>query len=444
MIYLLLIISSIYLTNAFPKPTFKLHSGEGEFSIPGVNGVKNVHFIYDNGASPDESIGRAVQGVDNVWRFTAHHLSEKKVRYQAKLTFENGDVVHSSEQEYHIEPLLKLPPQRLRGAVIFRDDFNGNKLNTNNWMIAVTATGDWHNEFQCYTNDARNVYVNNGYLYLKPTLTVDSGHFTEQDLYTGVMDVNKTWGVCTDSGFRGCYRDAKNGLLPPILSGRVESYPTIKYGTVTIRAQIPKGDWLWPAIWMMPRNSTYGGWPRSGEMDMMEASCNEVMYFNDGTKVGIQRVTSTIHFGPESPEDHPLHGEKIKSHGDWHSFHIYTLDWSPDHVILSVDGEVVSRMDIPDGTSVWDKYNFNGTNPWARGAKIAPFDQEFYMILNVAVGGIRGMFGEGYVHYAYPKPWSQYDIDPLTPFWEHRNEWMPSWRGDDVAMIIDYVEFRLM
>ncbi|VDI15769.1 Hypothetical predicted protein, partial [Mytilus galloprovincialis] len=55
------------------------------------------------------------------------------------------------------------------------------------------------------------------------------------------------------------------------MSGKVTTNAVITYGTVTVRAIIPKGDWLWPAIWMLPRDWHYGGWPRSGEIDIMES-----------------------------------------------------------------------------------------------------------------------------------------------------------------------------
>ncbi|KAK6172293.1 hypothetical protein SNE40_015984 [Patella caerulea] len=332
----------------------------------------------------------------------------------------------------------------MRGAVAFRDDFNGNHLDTNHWLIQVTATGEWHNEFQVYTHDPQNVFVRNGHLYLKPTLTVDNPHFTENDLWHGHLDVKKTWGVCTDSGFNGCYRDAKNGLLPPILSGRVDSKPTLKYGTVTVRAQIPRGDWLWPAIWMMPRAGKYGGWPRSGEVDMMEATCNEVMHWNNGQKIGVQRVTSSIHLGPNPSGDRHITGAKTKTSGDWHGFHTYKMDWSPDHVILYVDDQMVTRVDVHSNTNMWNHLGFHGNNIWSGGSHLAPFDQEFYMILNVAIGGTGGIWGEQGVTYAYPKPWQNNAKDPMAQFWSNRHHWLPTWHGDDVAMIIDYVEFRHM
>ncbi|KAK6168499.1 hypothetical protein SNE40_021019 [Patella caerulea] len=438
------LLAAVYLSGAVPVPKFSLETSGGVFTSEDSPGIQQLGFIYKINDDKDEHVGVAVKS-DGTWRFTDPNLqSVKKVHFYTYVQFGIGDIVESPSQEWNFAPLATLPPRRMRGAVSFRDDFNGDKLDLNNWFVQVTAAGEWHTEFQVYTNDQRNLYVKNGHLYIKPTLTADSGHYSAKDLYSGILDVKNSWGVCTDAGFRGCLRDAKDGLLPPILSARIDSKPTLKYGQVTVRAQIPRGDWIWPAIWMMPRKNNYGLWPRSGEIDFMEAACNEHAVWNNGQKVGIQRVQSTLHFGPDLEHDHPVPNWKYKATGDWHGFHDYKLDWSPDHIILYVDGDVVTRMDIPDGSTVWDHYNLKGNNPWTHGTKIAPFDHEFYMILNVAVGGIYSMFGDYDTQYAYPKPWHNTDKDPLKNFWEARHNWLPTWHGDDVAMIVDYVEFRHM
>ncbi|XP_050415452.1 beta-1,3-glucan-binding protein [Patella vulgata] len=425
-----------------PDPQFSLSAKGGEFKSEDIPGLKNLYFIYKVNKGT-ELLRKAEKGADGIWRYVDALMENvDEVDYYSQ-GYLDGLIFGGSHQVWKRVPLATLPPRRMRGAVSFRDDFNGNHLDTNHWTVQVTATGEYHKEFQVYTNDHRNVYVKNGKLYIKPTLAVDSGHFTENDLYHGVLDVKKTWGTCTFSGNRGCYREAKDGLLPPLLSGRIDSKPTLKYGQVVVRAQIPRGDWIWPAIWMRPTNSPYGGWPQDGEIDFMEAACNEVAYWGKNDNHGIKRIHSTLHFGPDSAHDHHVSGEKVKEHGDWHEFHTYKMDWSPDHIIISVDDDVILKMTVADGTTLWNQYKFQGTNPWAHGNKIAPFDQQFHMILNVAIGGTYGMFNDK-THYAYPKPWHNTDKDPLKNFWEGRHNWLPTWHGDDVAMIVDYVEFRHM
>ena len=57
---------------------------------------------------------------------------------------------------------------------------------------------------------------------------------------------SEIWGYCTQSAQYGCYREGKNGILPPVMSGKVKSKPVLRYGTVEVRARVPKGDWIWP------------------------------------------------------------------------------------------------------------------------------------------------------------------------------------------------------
>ena len=88
------------------------------------------------------------------------------------------------------------------------------------------------------------------------------------------------WGgapadMCTGPNFYGCFRSSGGGgnYLNPVKSGRIRTAESFffKYGKVEVRAKLPRGDWLWPAIWMLPRYNQYGGWPASGEIDIMEA-----------------------------------------------------------------------------------------------------------------------------------------------------------------------------
>ncbi|CAG5128872.1 unnamed protein product, partial [Candidula unifasciata] len=150
--------------------------------------------------------------------------------------------------------VARLPTRRLRGAAYFRDDFNS--LSRSNWDIEVSMYGGWNGEFQVYTNDPKNVFTRGGgSLYLKPV-----------SLHRHVS----LFGYCSEAAENGCTRRGSNGLLPPVMSGKVNSVPTMKYGVLEVRAKVPRGNWLWPAIWMLPKDSVYGSSPRSGEIDVME------------------------------------------------------------------------------------------------------------------------------------------------------------------------------
>ena len=179
--------------------------------------------------------------------------------------------------------------------LIFFDDFND--LNFNTWEHERTMGGGGNWEFEWYVNNRSNSYVRDGILYLKPTFTQDA--IGEQALRSG--DVN-IWGgspadVCTSNAFYGCERNAagSGNVINPIRSARLRSVQgfSFKYGRVEIKAKLPKGDWLWPAIWLLPTKQEYGMWPASGEIDIMESRGNSASYPIGGNNA----FGSTLHWG---------------------------------------------------------------------------------------------------------------------------------------------------
>jgi len=113
-------------------------------------------------------------------------------------------------------------------------------------------------------------YVANGNLHLYPRLTAN---YYGMDITQPGFDIN-LWGSCTSNAFNGCQKQTvyagagKLNIVNPISSARVSTVDSFsfKYGRVEIRAKLPKGDWLWPALWLLPKSEVYGGWPASGEM----------------------------------------------------------------------------------------------------------------------------------------------------------------------------------
>ncbi|XP_059163523.1 beta-1,3-glucan-binding protein-like [Physella acuta] len=331
-------------------------------------------------------------------------------------------------------PLMTLSSGRRLRAVIFRDDFN--TFDHSKWHYEVSMFGGFNGEFQVYTNDHKNVYARDGHLYLHPITTVSDPRFDENFLHTGHMDMNTLFGRCTQSGNNGCTRDGRNGFLPPIMSGKVKSVPTLRYGTIEVRAKIPRGDWLWPAIWMMPKGDHYGGWPRSGEIDIMESRGN-------AGDIGVGSVSSTLHWGPSADQNKYslTHGEK--KNANWHSnFHIWRLEWTHDHILTFIDNQLIMSV-VPPAGGFWQKGGFTGSNLWASGSKMAPFDQEFFMMFNVAVGGNNGFFPDGNHYGGVTKPWSNSQNQHVAAenFWKAHNAWLPTWQGENAALIIDYIQF---
>ena len=134
------------------------------------------------------------------------------------------------------------------------------------------------------------------------------------------------------------------------------------YGRFETRARVPKGRGTWPAIWMLPTESIYGGWPRSGEIDILE----HVGYDQDVVHISVH--TEAYH--------HSIQTQKTaftKIEAATEEFHVYRVDWTPTYIKGFVD----------------DKELFHFDNEH-KSYKEWPFDQKFHWIINLAIGGFWG------------------------------------------------------
>ncbi|MHB9142812.1 MAG: family 16 glycosylhydrolase [Paludibacter sp.] len=148
-------------------------------------------------------------------------------------------------------------------------------------------------------------------------------------------------------------------------SGRIysKSKGFLKYGKVEARISVPSGAGTWPAFWMMPQSSVYGSWPKSGEIDIMEHVGSD------------PRMTShAVHTALKNGSIGNNWFTKVYKDSMENNFHIYSINWDPDQILFYIDN-------IKTGT-LYRNYTDTYTG-W-------PFDQEFYVILNLAVGGTMG------------------------------------------------------
>lgn len=299
-------------------------------------------------------------------------------------------------------------------------------------------------QFEETTNTDENVFIKDHQLHIKPTL--QDAKLIEADTLLNLTAL----GTCTaqnDIEFNCISRtNSTNGtIIQPVKSGRINTRAgaSIKYGRVEVNAQIPKGDWLWPAIWMMPISSVYGAWPASGEIDIMESRGNNHSYRDGGNDI----VTSSLHWGPDSTQDgywatswkkRALHSE----FGD--GFHTFGLEWSEKYIFTYIDTTLLQVFYLPFNQPFWPRGNFgasshNGTrlvDPWsATGRPQTPFDQEFYLIINVAVGGRNGWFTDG----VGGKPWVDRSLTAKNEFWMARDQWLPTWEKSG-EMIVNTVK----
>lgn len=247
---------------------------------------------------------------------------------------------------YNTNHVNQIVYEKQQWKLTWEDDFNENSLDLTKWSYqegtgAEYGLDGWgNNEQQYYTRD--NLKLEDGELVITATGDQRSGKpYSSARIWT-MNDDKKT---------------AKFSQT---------------YGRFEAKMKLPAGEGcqgLWPAFWLLPVESYYGAWPLSGEIDIMEARGRE------GNK-----ADGTIHFGRPWPNDGSA-GDSYVWEDDALAitdYHIYSVDWTPTYMSFQVDGVEYYR------TENW--YSQDDNNP-QKFAFPAPFDQEFYIVLNMAVGG---------------------------------------------------------
>jgi beta-glucanase (GH16 family) len=212
--------------------------------------------------------------------------------------------------------------------LVWQDEFDKNGLpDSQKWSFDVGGNGFGNDEEQYYTKDRlENAKVENG----KLIITARREHFQESN-----------------------YTSAK---LQTIGQG------DWKYGKFEIRAKLPKGKGIWPAIWMLPTQSIYGSWPSSGEIDIMELVGHEP-----------DNIHFTVHTEAYNHKIETQRGNSTVIANSNQGFHTYGVEWTEDSLKFFVDDQIHFTF----------KKEADDYKKW-------PFDQPFYLILNVAVGGSWG------------------------------------------------------
>ncbi|KAK0726870.1 glycoside hydrolase family 16 protein [Lasiosphaeria miniovina] len=316
-------------------------------------------------------------------------------------------------------------------CLVLAEDFR-NGLDKSIWQKEVQVGGFGNGEFEQTTGGNDNVNTDGGSLVIKATLQDDS---LMQQAYT--IDLLKD-GTCTSTSPADCIAvtnitAGNSSIVPPVLSGRINTKPGahIKYGRVEITAKLPVGDWLWPAIWMMPVADTYGPWPASGEIDIVESRGNDHWHPQGGNNI----ASSALHWGPNPANDGWWRTNVKRSalHTTYAAgFHTFGLEWSQKYLFTYIDSRLLQVLYVNFDTPMWDRGNFpvvnsNGTrleNIWRNTTRLnTPFDEPFYLILNLAVGGTNGWFEDNVAG----KPWLDGSPNAKKDFWQAKNKWFPTW-----------------
>lgn len=210
---------------------------------------------------------------------------------------------------------------------IWADEFEGEEIDETKWNFEVNGYGGGNNELQYYTKE--NAEIVDG----KLVITAKKESYLGKE-YTSSRLTTKYKGDFT-------------------------------YGRFIIRAKLPSGAGTWPAIWMMPTMSAYGGWPNSGEIDIMEHVGRDA-----------DNVFSTIHTEKFNHMKGTQIGYDITLPTAETEFHEYEIIWNPGQILAFVDGEQFATFGYSAA--------FNQDVPYHAAF---PFDQDFFLILNLAIGG---------------------------------------------------------
>ena len=220
---------------------------------------------------------------------------------------------------------------KAKWKLVWHDEFNYKGLpDTTKWGYDTGNSGWGNHELQNYTQgDSANVHVHDGSLYLTARKHIPADRSSENKAsYTSARMVSKYKGDWT-------------------------------YGKIEARVIMPKGKGVWPAIWMLPTDWKYGGWPASGEIDILE----NVGYIKD-------TVFGTVHTKAYNHMINTQKGGKAFVKNSTSVFHIYAIEWTPESITFLLDGKRYYYFRNEHKTS----------EEW-------PFDQRFHLLMNIAVGG---------------------------------------------------------
>ncbi len=226
-------------------------------------------------------------------------------------------------------------------SLVWSDEFNGASIDLSKWTFDIGNNSGWGNgELEYYTSNSANAYVTNGFLHIRAQ----------------IQSTNTTEGTFN-------YTSARM---------KTEGLFWTTYGRMEWRAQLPGGIGFWPALWMLGTNINSIGWPGCGEIDVVE---------NNGATITFEQ--GSIHSGSDATQKYYFTGGNSVT-----NFHVYDLDWTTNSITWSVDGTPYETQ------TSWS--DAKGTYPF-------PFNQPFFLLMNLAVGG---------QYLGYP---SQSSINPSMP-----------------------------
>lgn len=208
-------------------------------------------------------------------------------------------------------------------TLVWNDEFSKTNIDLDKWEHEVNGDGGGNNELQFYTALPTNSFIENGHLVIK------------------AINENYQNHIFTSARLRTKY---KGDWL---------------YGRVEVSAKVPTGRGTWPAIWMLPTDWEYGGWPASGEIDIME----HVGYDPNVIHGSVHTKAYNHTIGTQKTNTYTIPTATTE-------FHTYAIEWFDDHIDFYIDK--LKYFVFQNENKGWEEW---------------PFDKRFHLILNLAVGG---------------------------------------------------------
>ena len=251
------------------------------------------------------------------------------------------DYITTDEPELVFERIEKSPTSK-GYELVWSDEFNyKGKPDSTKWAFEYGLKRN--QEKQYYVDSLKNAKVENGLLVLETHKeTIKNEAFVSKD----AKGWKKNW-------------EYANYTAPSLTTKNIAEWT---YGRIEIRAQLPKGVGLWPAFWMIGANYDEVKWPECGEIDIME----HVGFSPDS-------IFGTIHTKAYNHMKGTEKGQKVFIDKPYDSFHIFALEWTPEKLDFILDGTTYNHIENEHKTK----------HEW-------PFDQDFHLKINIAVGGMLG------------------------------------------------------
>lgn len=304
------------------------------FSVEGITAEPGVDFMETNGSAVLSAganrgnieitiIDDAIKEVDEKIRVT--FASTDNVTFKSPIAIgiiKDNDEPTNFDDEGYVTPLSHFGYE-----LAWQDEFEGESLNTEVYNYEIgdgcpDICGWGNNELEEYTNSEENIFLQDGKLVIKAIRGADNN-------YT---------------------------------SGRIQTKgkQSFQFGRLDIRAKLPKGQGIWPAIWMLGNNIDEVGWPACGEIDIMELVGHEPTIAH-----------GTAHWGARGSGNSTFRGASIVDAAGYdQKFHVFSLVWEPNELTWYMDEQAFHTIGLNDMQGA--QYRFNAA---------------FFMIFNVAVGG---------------------------------------------------------